>query len=755
MSPNIDEAAFNQLVSLGIPTDDAISCLKACNNDPNQAAEHFFGGGLEKERQNNRWDDSVWSQPREGFQIESHDSLPSSSFEGTKSRPPSRVSTQGRNDSDDLELAKAIAASMCEQDTGIVAHDNFTYTSPANPNFVPAQENKEYDPSQWALTTTQAEEIVLDPLPKDRKREPGAPAFLRPSRLGNSLSGALTIFHSIPLAREALLSRGYSLSDYGSHPQWWKGERIQSTHVVDIDNDHISSDQVEEELSEIQRLMAFLDWTERAYGSVDNLINIPRVVDKDQNLLSSFFRGWKSLIETIYKSDNTPPESNAFTSSAYQLLPSGNSEETTTFSVLDPFLSPGDTTLYGILDNMIWSDEGNPVYVEFADIICVQLKMDADCSAPNIEIPAILYPDRYTKPWLGLANCLRRDINLQRTTIFELEAQEEKLLCYSQDNVEYNPKELLELTIAHFATPLPKRNNVNITMDTQPEAPDPTPLLKQLMAKLEKKLSKLEQQKIEAQKTLQNLRQKYTCPEKCDNESPPLTKYFLCGVCMEPTTTFLLGPGEQGPDGNPQKQWWCFAYTQDYGSNPDSNDRLYATYNITKLTEEDVLSGAGSKSDSVLLVYANENALRLRDGSEKLSDPLKEFVDRDNEVFSVELVPTTISPKSERKKRQICLEDEEMGESCAEQGSPKRSSNRSSSTTTGNVSIVTSPSGRSTIIEEIELMPRKEMMEKDGIVSPMLKQFRLDSDLERRTPEIYDEDMPDVEDVVGGKPNNG
>jgi hypothetical protein len=39
-------------------------------------------------------------------------------------------------------------------------------------------------------------------------------------------SGLLTILHSIPLAREALLLRNKPLFDYGHDPQWWNGQPI-------------------------------------------------------------------------------------------------------------------------------------------------------------------------------------------------------------------------------------------------------------------------------------------------------------------------------------------------------------------------------------------------------------------------------------------------------------------------------------------------------------------------------------------------
>lgn len=165
------------------------------------------------------------------------------------------------------------------QENGITG----TTTSPINPNFLPAQENKDYDPRQWALTTTETtHEITREPPPEDRKRLPGCPAFLKPSFASNNLSSALTILHSVPRARSALLCRDHVLPDYGRNSRWWNGEKIRSSRIIDIENERLGFGEAEEEMSEVQRLIAFLDSTDRAYGSVDVLSDMPRVRENEQ-----------------------------------------------------------------------------------------------------------------------------------------------------------------------------------------------------------------------------------------------------------------------------------------------------------------------------------------------------------------------------------------------------------------------------------------------------------------------------------------
>lgn len=188
----------------------------------------------------------------------------------------------------DPELARALAASLQDssgsqsgalygqQETGITG----THTSPTNPNFRDAAPDRDYDPNQWALTTTQTHEIFLDPSPEDRKRSPGEPVFLRPSSSGTNLSAALTILHSIPLAREGLLVRGHVRPDYGHDDQWWNGQRVRTLRVVDVDDEE---SQIVEEIVEVQRLMAFLDQSTRAYGSVEGLVVMYNLQDDSQS----------------------------------------------------------------------------------------------------------------------------------------------------------------------------------------------------------------------------------------------------------------------------------------------------------------------------------------------------------------------------------------------------------------------------------------------------------------------------------------
>lgn len=161
-----------------------------------------------------------------------------------------------------------------QQETGITG----TRNSPINSNFAPAQPNKQYDPSQWALTTTQAQEIIPEPPAQERQREARKPAFLRPSS-SQLLAGGITIMHAIPAVRSAFLDLEHVQDDYGYHDKWWNGETISVSRVISLDGG--INEQGLDFLAELQRLMVFLDQTERAYGSADSVIRLADYTESD------------------------------------------------------------------------------------------------------------------------------------------------------------------------------------------------------------------------------------------------------------------------------------------------------------------------------------------------------------------------------------------------------------------------------------------------------------------------------------------
>ncbi len=281
-----------------------------------------------------------------------------------------------------------------------------------------------YDEGDWAMTlfNSSAREIIISPDPVDRKKQPAEPPFIRPTQDSLHLSGLLTILHSIPLAREALLLRNKALSNYGQDAQWWNGQPINLPKVVTIHEAQDGDTEWDDILHESQRLVAFLDSTTRAFGSADALAGLKAMATYDsESGVSKFLESWQ---ESAVRADRGNPLTTIFSSTAYKRPPKELDSPTARddepidefdtpidkeFFTLEPYVEPiHGQTLYDVLDATMWSDSPgeslDDVWLEHvADILTIRLdSVDSTAKAVDVKVPAVFYPDRY------LASC--RDI---------------------------------------------------------------------------------------------------------------------------------------------------------------------------------------------------------------------------------------------------------------------------------------------------------------------------------------------------------
>jgi hypothetical protein len=163
------------------------------------------------------------------------------------------------------------------------------------------------------------------------------------------------------------------------------------------------------------------------------------------------------------------------------------------FEILEITTSSGDSTIYCALDGVIWPENENPVYVDFPDVFLMQVRTEFNIPGTGTDVLATIYLDRYTKPWLETANAIKEKILAQKAKISKIEAKEYRLKGFmARDGLQYDPRTLLKATVEHFAIPLKKSSDDDsIPMDSQPEFPDPIPMLNQLLRKLERKLSSM------------------------------------------------------------------------------------------------------------------------------------------------------------------------------------------------------------------------------------------------------------------------
>jgi hypothetical protein len=208
-------------------------------------------------------------------------------------------------------------------------------------------------------------------------------------------------------------------------------------------------------------------------------------------VIATFFKSWQGCLADVLFDQNFP-EAKVFTSFAHQVEPNGTTREQE-FQVLEITTSWRDSTIYDALDGIIWSEDDNPVYIDFSDVFTVQLRTESNEPGSGIDISPIIYLDRYTKPWLATANAIKEKILAQKKKIEDIEGKEFRLKSFTtRAGSQYDPRTLLEGAIQHFGIPLKKRSHdEDISMESQPELPDPVPILKQMLRKLEKKIASM------------------------------------------------------------------------------------------------------------------------------------------------------------------------------------------------------------------------------------------------------------------------
>jgi hypothetical protein len=296
-------------------------------------------------------------------------------------------------------MRKAIAMSKGEdpdlapQETGIL--------DPQSKKFGPATRTH-YEPEEWALTFAgaQTQEILLNPEPNDRRRQRNAPVFIKPSPSGHRLPALITILHAIPMAREALLNRTYTLPDYGMNKEWWDGNEIKVLRIVNMDSEgrRTNGDDI---IYECQRLMAFLDDTDRAYGSTDALAGLGGLDRYESDKVAQLLVKWQGATSHSAKD---APLAKMFESRGLKM--NKTNPET---AQREPFwclvlaveseLSGKGLTLYELLDSVLWDDNNEDevgFFEQVGEVITVEVNNHATHVAGlGIDIPAIWYPDRY------------------------------------------------------------------------------------------------------------------------------------------------------------------------------------------------------------------------------------------------------------------------------------------------------------------------------------------------------------------------
>ncbi|PMD43684.1 hypothetical protein L207DRAFT_510194 [Hyaloscypha variabilis F] len=680
-----DIDAFLSLVP-DVPESEVVFRLKNNNNNVEQAiGEYFDNAGSGNKYQ---WNEAEFSSDREGVQNDAgisfnnnagiafnihaaDDTGPYGPYPGAPSRPPSRTSnnksplskiidltaehaaadprtSMSQQDQHDREMEQALSLSRQEyglppQESGITGTDQ-KYFGPAT------RSQFEYEQGNWGMVPlgkSSAQEIMLDPDPAERKRDLDVPAFLKPSVQENRLNALFTIYHEIPLTRNIFLKPMDVLPTYGYDPEWWTGRNIELPSLSGEDSpDEQTVDR------ELQRLMAFLDKTDRSYGSAEALANMPDVKQTQRhwdNVEPAVLAAWRQLFAEENHGMVRKVFSKGVESEEQEDTPQG-----TEFAILDLQVPPEDShleTFYDITDDMLWpnlllrgEDFKCPYLSHVADVIAFRFEGNME-SYKKIDIPPIWYPDRYLKESRQAALEMRQKKYEVHEALEQASRMEDYLTSYQMKGPGGGKvvklQDLFKASLRHDEAELEEdelRDDPDLEeITTQRKSRAATVLsaeLQKIMAKIDKKLKDLNESKEKAREELRKLSKLYTAPS-VNPFDPKLHPYSLRGVSVSKSTMYICrraepdlidmdldGDAEKAPKGD---QWWRIHYAT-MGSNPVT---------VEKTTRDQVLEATKNEIRSAILVYASEYAMDMP--AVALPKPLETFVRFDNAAFKTEL----------------------------------------------------------------------------------------------------------------------
>jgi hypothetical protein len=310
----------------------------------------------------------------------------------------------------------------------------------------PATQNY-YDSASWALVpATRSTEYVPDASLHDQIRR-DQPGFIKPTVGDNHLPALITMLHSIPLIRNALLAPGISTNNYWRGEDWWKGSA--SSAIITVDDDTGTEAGAELEfLYEVQRLVAFLDTSERTYASLESLLQLDAwsqsrfsVPDEaTHNDLVKFLMRWSWMyrkhapaaqLEGVLCSEVNV---NGKTQGSHVLEIEMGSIDT---ELLDP-------TLYDYIDEILFTENGTAHITTPSSVLVLSLEPKG--TTRHCKIPAILYADRYLEENRAAVQANFAERKFRNVILGTIEAKVEDLKYHTPQKVQY-PKKMETLTL--------------------------------------------------------------------------------------------------------------------------------------------------------------------------------------------------------------------------------------------------------------------------------------------------------------------
>ena len=340
-----------------------------------------------------------------------------------------------------MNKAMAMSLNLPEQETGV--------TDASGQHFGPATQ-AHYETSQWAISVSgpRAQEILHNPMPELRKREFGQPAFLKPALGKHVLPPLLTILHAIPMAREAFLFRAYNLPDYGENSDWWDGVTIEIPKVVQLEEGYDQDPDWDEILVEAQRLMAFLDQTDRAYGSVEALLNNGWIKEREDPV-TGFLELWRGVAGRFAGNEELQ---DVF---SWTVLTEGELREFPVIDITNQSAAQSNPhySIYNALDDGLWSafratDDDEAQIERVPEVLIFKLHLISP--PPGIRIPSVWYADRYLRENADAVREMRRERESYEHTINKIAAAQSKLADFPRPSGALNGTALLGLARSYL-----------------------------------------------------------------------------------------------------------------------------------------------------------------------------------------------------------------------------------------------------------------------------------------------------------------
>ena len=356
---------------------------------------------------------------------------------GPSPAPSFRQPTSKAQEDDEMERALALSREGLPFDTaqesGVVTSDGKT------------QINDHYDPKNWAMVPSRptgrfdSSEVVPDPDPHDRKHKGDEPRFLKQLPSGDYLPNFLTVLHSIPLAREALLFQPFAPVDYSHDSDWWRGQDIKLPRIVNTHDGsaaEVTNGTEEEIIAEMQRLMAFLDASQRSYASAEALskfVNNKTATHNEgaNSCIDHAMCAWELSANTLDPSGKKWDD--IFRSIADTTDPQGMSSPNFWSLILDTSVeyqrNEDTVTLQEVLDDTLW--ETNPESEDLcenylkrcAEILTFKVvQHDKTKDKLGLAIPISLHVDKYLKENLEKTRPIRQQMAQSKQRLIQLNA---------------------------------------------------------------------------------------------------------------------------------------------------------------------------------------------------------------------------------------------------------------------------------------------------------------------------------------------